>query len=359
MKGQLLVVFRRVALRAGFGLALAGLVIVALRSGDLGLAARAALHVGPWALVSAMAITMFSMILTGIVWARVLRCMGYQESMRVGITVYVGTGLASYVGMAAGAVGGSVLLLRRRGVCGGHAALLIGIASMVGFCGALVWAPCGVALLAAPAALHGLPALGAYGPVIALAATVACAAGTVVGLWLSTLAPRLSSRRRIARLFVNPAAPSMPLHLHRLLALVPSAAIAWLVGTGPLWVLVRAAAPQIHVTLPSIIAIQALAAVGGSMTFFLPNGLGTRDGIIVALLTGVMGVPVPAAAAVTALMRMSDPLGKALILLMLAGIMRARALRLSPPACLRALGDAAQATFNRRAFGAGWTEVPD
>lgn len=345
---------RPLLLRAGGGLALVGLLIVALRSGDMGLAARAALHVGPAALIIALVTTMVSMILSGMVWTRVLKCMGYQESMRLGITVYAGTGLASYVGSCAGAVGGCVMLLRRRGICGGHAALFIGIASMIGCCGALVWAPCGVALLAAPAALQGLPALGANGPLVAGAATLALAAGTLFGLWLTTLAPRLSPRGRLARVtrfILDPSAPPMRLHLHRLLALVPSAAIAWLVGSGPLWVLVQAVAPEAHVTLPAAIAIQALATVGGAMTFFLPNGLGTRDGIIVALLTGVMGVPVPAAAAAALLVRMGDPLGKALILLGLAGLVRVHAVPLPAVMPWRTLGGAARALCGRRAFG--------
>jgi uncharacterized membrane protein YbhN (UPF0104 family) len=69
------------------------------------------------------------------------------------------------------------------------------------------------------------------------------------------------------------------------------------------------------------------------VTFFLPNGRGTRDGIMVALLSGVMGMPVPAAAAAAALVRLSDPIGKALILLALAGLVRVdRLLQPSAPA---------------------------
>jgi hypothetical protein len=329
-----------------------GLLLVALRSGDLGLAARAALHVGPPVLALALVTTMFSMILNGMVWTRVLRCMGYQESVHVGLAVYAGTGLASYAGSCAGAIGGCVMLLRRRGICGGHATLLIAIASMVGCCGALIWAPCGVALLAAPAALHGVPALGTRGPLVAAAATVALATGTLVGLWLTTLAPRLAARWRVARFIVDPSAPPLRLHLHRLLALVPAAAIAWLVGSWPLWMLVHAVAPGAHVTLAAAIAIQALATVGGAMTFFLPNGLGTRDGIIVALLTGVMAVPVPAAAAVAVLVRMSDPVAKALILLTLAGMVRAHRLPLPAIMPWRTVGGAARALCIWSGFGA-------
>jgi hypothetical protein len=104
--------------------------------------------------------------------------------------------------------------------------------------------------------------------------------------------------------------------------------------------------------LPAVVAIQALAAVGSAVTFFLPNGLGARDGIIVAMLTGVMGVPLPAAAATAALVRMSDPIAKALILLSLAALARAHALPLPEPIPWRTLGGAARALSLRSGLGA-------
>ncbi len=312
--GCFLVVLGSVVIRAGCGFVLAGLLVIALRNGVWSLAVHAILRVGPTALALALATTLLSMIISGVVWTGVLWCLDYRASVREGLTIYAGTGLAAYVGLGAGAMGQCVLLLRRRGVGAGRAALLMAIVSLVGFCGSLVWAPWGVILLDAPAAIHALPALGARLPLVALVATVACGVGAVVALWLITL----GARWRVVRIAAGLSTEPLQLYLHHLLALIPLASLAWLVGAGPLWVLLQAAAPGVVVSLPAVIAVQSVAAVVGAMTFFLPNGLGARDGIIVALLVGILGVPLPAAAAATLLVRVSDPVAKALILLVLA-----------------------------------------
>jgi hypothetical protein len=71
------------------------------------------------------------------------------------------------------------------------------------------------------------------------------------------------------------------------------------------------------VSLTAVITVQALAAAIGGMAFFLPNGLGAHDGITVALVATVIGVPIPLAATAALLVRVSDLLAKALVLLLL------------------------------------------
>jgi uncharacterized membrane protein YbhN (UPF0104 family) len=311
-----------VVIRVACGLVLTGLLVLALRSADWSLVIGDALHVGPAALAISLAISVLSLIMNGVVWARVLRCLGHPASARLGVTIYAGTGLASYVGMGAGALGQCVLLLRRHGVSARRAALLLTIGTMIGVCGCLVWAPCGLALLDAPAASHALPALGPRAPLVALIAVIAGAAGTVVALWLLTRAPRLGSRWHLDRFVSDPSGPPLRLYLRHLLAPIPFSALAWLVSAWPLWLVVHAAAPGTDASLASVIAVQSVAAVIGGMAFFLPNGLGARDGVTVALLAGVLGVPIAAAAAAALLVRVSDPLAKAMILLALAILAR-------------------------------------
>ena len=311
-------VSRSVLIRAGCGCVLAGLLVIALRNGVMSQALHAILRVGPTALALALATTLLSMLLSGVIWMCVLRCLGYRALVGDGLTIYAGTGLASYVGLGAGAMGQCILLLRRRGVNAGRAALLMGVASLIGFCGSLVWAPWGVRLLNTPAAIHALPALGTKTPLVALITTVFFTVGSVVGLWLITLAPRLGGRWPLVRIAAGPSTSPLQLYLHHMLALIPVAALSWLVGAVPLWVLLRATVPGGVVCLPTVIAVQSVAAVVGAMTFFLPNGIGARDGIIVALLVSILGVPLPAATAAALLVRVSDPVAKALILLMLA-----------------------------------------
>ncbi|MGH2344044.1 MAG: hypothetical protein ACRDG4_02385, partial [Chloroflexota bacterium] len=215
---------RPLIVRISVGLVLAGILAMALHSIGWDLALRAMPRVGPAALASALALTVLSMLISGVIWTRVLGCLGHRADVTVGITLYVGTGLAAYIGSGVGAAGESILLLRRRGVCGGRAVLLLALASLVGFLGSVVWAPCGMVLLAAPAAGHALPALGAHGPLMVMIATVGCGVGGLVVLTLITLSPRLGTRWRMARLISDPSGPPLRLSLPHLLALIPYAA---------------------------------------------------------------------------------------------------------------------------------------
>lgn len=311
-----------IVMRILVGLVLLGLLVLALRSFGWERAAQAATEIGPTALILTLAVTVASMCLSGIVWARVLRCLGYPVPISLGLTTYAATGLAAYLGAGVGAFGQCMVLLHRHGVCARSAAMLVTIATLICFCGSMIWAPLGAALLAAPAAIQVLPALGGHARLIALIVMAVCAAGAVGVLWLITLTTRAGAQWRIARFAVDSSVPLLRLKLHSLLALIPIAGLAWLIGALPLWLLVHSAEPTAAVTLPTAIAVQSLACLIGGMAFFLPNGLGARDGAIVALLVGVSGVPLPLAASVAALLRLSDPVAKALLLLGIAGMTR-------------------------------------
>jgi hypothetical protein len=292
---------------------------MAAHTGALSATIEAARRADPATAILALAITAGSMLISGAVWARVLHCLGCRASLRLGLAVYAGTGLASYVCAGPGAAGQCAMLLRPHGVGAPRAVLHLALASLVGFCGAMVWAPCGMALLQTPEAAHALPALGAGGPQLIMVATAVFGLGALMVLILLTLAPRLGAGARIiTRFFADgsdiPILPSPS----RLLALIPFAALAWVVGAGPLWLVVRAVAPQTGLSLQAAIGIQALATVAGSVTFFLPNGLGARDSAIIGLLVAMAGVSPPAAAAVAVLMRASDPVAKALIVAVIA-----------------------------------------
>ena len=338
---------RPLAVRLGCGVVLVGLLLAALHTIGWSLALHAASRVGPTALGLVLSLTVVSMLISGLVWTRVLWCLGHHTAVQVGVTLYAATGLAAYLGSGAGAAGECILLLRRHGVCAGRAVLLLGLASLVGFLGCVVWAPCGLELLVAPAATHALPALGPHGPLVVIIATAGCGVGALVMLTLVTQCPHFCSRWRVIRLLVDPSGPPLRLSLPYLLSLVPIAAISWVVGAVPLWVLVRATAPGTAVSLIATIGIQSVAAVVGSVAFFLPSGLGARDGAIVGLLVAVAGVPLPAAAAAAVLVRLSDPVGKALILVVLAGLRRVPPLSLSSPRLWRAASITARASLSQ------------
>jgi hypothetical protein len=290
---------------------------MAVHTGSLQATLQAGRRVSPVSIALSLGLTVLSMLISGLVWTRVLHCMGCRATLKVGLAVYAGTGLAAYIGLGAGAAAECVVLLRPHGVGARRAVLLLVLASLVGFCGSMVWAPCGVLLLEAPAAAHALPALGTHGPLLVLIATGVCGVGALFVLVLLALASRCGVGARLVRAVIDTSGRSAHLPLFRLLALIPYAALAWGMGAGSLWLMVRASGSAAGLSLPMAIGIQTVATVAGSVTFFLPNGLGARDGALVGLLVSLAGVPLPAAVAAVALLRASDPVAKVLIVLAL------------------------------------------
>jgi hypothetical protein len=55
---------------------------------------------------------------------------------------------------------------------------------------------------------------------------------------------------------------------------------------------------------PAVIGIFAASVLGGSIGLLVPQGIGIREGVLVYLLSSLLGVPVPAAIAVAALTRL-------------------------------------------------------
>ena len=296
-----------------------------IRSGAAATVIKSALHVGPLTLILALALTIASMVVYGAIWTWVLRCMGSRTATHVGITVFAGSGLASYAGSGAGAVAETVVLLRKHGICAGRATLLLALASLIGFCGAVIWAPWGLELMQSSTVMHALPGLGSRGMAVAVSVTAVCGFGSLGMLVLLAVVPHIGHRTRLVRVVSGSSESPLRVSLQGLLILVPCSAVAWLVGSCPLWLLIHAMQSHGNVSLPAAVGIQSIACVAGSVTFFLPSGLGARDGAITALLVAVAGMSLPSAAAVAILIRASDPIAKLLILAAIALAQRAGA----------------------------------
>jgi hypothetical protein len=140
------------------------------------------------------------------------------------------------------------------------------------------------------------------------------------------IAPHFGRRTRLVRIVSGSSSVPLRVSLLGLLMLVPCSAGAWVVGASPLWLLICAAAPHAGVSLITAVGIQSMASVAGSVMFFMPSGLGARDGATAALLVAVAGVSLPTAAAIALLIRACDPVAKLLIVAFLAGLHKAREL---------------------------------
>jgi hypothetical protein len=70
--------------------------------------------------------------------------------------------------------------------------------------------------------------------------------------------------------------------------------------------------PALEVSqLPAVIGLYTASWAIGFLTLIVPNGWGVREGILVAGLTGVLGVPLPAAGAAALLSRLGSILVEA------------------------------------------------
>jgi hypothetical protein len=147
-----------------------------------------------------------------------------------------------------------------------------------------------------------------------VAVTAVCGFGSLGTLVFLSAAPRLGHRTRIIRLVSGQTSTPLRVSLRGMLILVPCSAAAWLVGSCPLWLLVHATAAHGVISFPAAVGIQSVACVAGSVAFFMPSGLGARDGAVTALLVGVAHISLPSAAAIAILIRASDPVAKLLIL---------------------------------------------
>ncbi|HWE61420.1 MAG TPA: lysylphosphatidylglycerol synthase domain-containing protein [Chloroflexota bacterium] len=275
----------------------------------------------PEAVSLALALSILSALLSGVVWWRLIPRLGYRAPFRAALTAYVCAGLGGYVVNAAGPILGCAVSLRKYGVCPGRAALLTLTANALGFCGVLVWTPVGLLLLSRTGMDRALPILGRHGPLAATLLVVTLAVAML--LVLRALAGASGSRQRLARSLLGrlPAlaeGPTPAVRCRHLLMIVPWSAGSWLAGALPLYVLLAAMHPRGDFTLGDVIGSAVLATALGSLAFFVPEGVGVSDGALVALLTHATGIPVATCAAAAIALRALDPLTKLSLLCVLA-----------------------------------------
>ena len=315
--------------RIGLALLLIVAAAAALRSGcvDSYLLPMAATfrRLRPDAVLAVLAFTAMSAVLSGMMWCKLLSRLGHSLPLSTGLSAFAGTGLASYVGNAAGSTVGGVVYLRRRGVPPGRAAIAVLMANALGLCGVLVWAPIGLLLISQPGMRDSLPLLGSHD----LAAVAWAFAGLGVcmlgSMWLLASADR--SADRLARRLCGKAAwdahieattGNARLRLGGILRLVPWSAAAWITGTMVLYAMISGLEPGIEVNFMDVVGASAVAAAVGSLAFFVPSGVGVRDGALMTLLAHSTGVPMASCAAAVLTLRAIDPVSKFGIVLLVA-----------------------------------------
>jgi uncharacterized membrane protein YbhN (UPF0104 family) len=282
-------------------------------------------RLSPGTIAGVLGLSAVSMLISGGIWSRLLARLGYDLPVTVGFGAYASAGLAGYVMNTAGSAVGGVMSLRLHGVCPTRAVLLTLIANVLGLCGVLVWAPVGLVLLSRSGMSGDLPLVGHHGAAAAAIALIGLGLVMLAVLWALTAAPEAGGRllQRIVRsqrdIATDDTSKTRPtLHASQMLALVLWSAASWFAGAMALYVMLGGMGASADVNLADVVGAAALAATFGSLAFFVPAGVGVRDGVLIALLTHATGVPIVMCTAAAITIRALDPLMKVGLLVVVA-----------------------------------------
>jgi glycosyltransferase 2 family protein len=275
----------------------------------------------PQALTEALGYTVLAILINGLVWSRLLVRLGYDLPVEVGLGVFLSSDLAAMIANVPGAAVGSAVSLRRHGVCPGRAVLLSIIANLLGFCSILVWVPVSILLLMRPGMANAVPLLGKHAGATVAVVLICAAAASLIAMKALTGADKVGNklgRRLLRKAPISTPAETPALRFRHLLRLVPGVGVSWLAGALALYAILSALAADSSVNLGDVVGSAALAAMLGSMAFFLPSGVGVRDGVLIGLLVHSTGLSFATCTEAAIAIRVMDPVAKIAILFLLA-----------------------------------------
>lgn len=224
--------------------------------------------------------TMYAMLIEA--WRRMLAGWGQTLGPLQAARIWVLSSLGKYVPGKVWAIAGMALMAKEAGV-----------APWAATASAIILQALAVGTGAAVAALFGAAALEAQRP------------GMLVGLWTAGAASVVGvaalvyppvSRRLLALARIDPDTPS-PSPGPVLLGLVANV-VAWLGYGVSLWLLAWAVLPTGHLSIAPAIAGFAASYVAGLIAVFVPGGVLVREGLLVLMLQGSVGLGAATALAV-------------------------------------------------------------
>lgn len=226
-------------------------------------------------------------------WKLLLARLGHPLGWATAFRVYFQSGLAKYLPGSVWFAVGRVVLAERAGVPRGAVTLSVAIEQVLNTVAALL-----VSLLA----LTVLPGVAVW-PYLAVGLGLG---GFVV--WPRPVFALLEwGLRRLGR-----APARVPLRgADLLLALAPFVA-NWLWYGVASFCWTAAVYPALPgAQLPAVVGLYTASWAIGFLTLIVPNGWGVREGILIAGLTGALGLPLPAAGAAAVLSRLGSILAEA------------------------------------------------
>ncbi|WNV87206.1 lysylphosphatidylglycerol synthase domain-containing protein [Umezawaea sp. Da 62-37] len=233
----------------------------------------------PAPLVLALLVVSAGVVITALSWREPLSAMSGPITSGDAIRLFAAGQLGKYVPGVMWSVVLQAQLAARSGITSTQIVATFGVYALIS-----IATGAGIGLPATAALADDRP-VWVTGGMIGLAVV-----GLLVLPWVLRLVLHRASRLRLLRDRLAPVGIK-PLRRSMLLCTV-----SWLVSGLHVWVLAIALGASPSAALLPCVAGFALATVAGTLVFVVPDGLGVREGVLVAVLSGCL--PLPAAVVV-------------------------------------------------------------
>jgi len=235
----------------------------------------------PGPLAGATGLALLALVLSGGLWAALLRGMGEEVSWREALAVWFLASLARYVPGKVWHISGMAYLARRKGLQAVHA---VGASLLVQ--GLVLVTGTLILIATLPAEIAAASGLG-------VEIGLGLAAAALAALYLSPIFD--TAYAKSVALLGQPAPPER-LSIRQKLLFGVGAALAWGLYGAAFWLFVEGATGR---TLPFAAAVGICVAgyLAGFLAFFTPGGLGVREGLYALLLGAYLPASVALAVA--------------------------------------------------------------
>jgi hypothetical protein len=259
-------------------------------------------HFYPVPIGLGLLLMLFTSMSTSLLWLIIFRSLGGHVETLPGCRIYMVTNLGKYLPGKVMHAAGRVALLQARGQSASLVVTSVLVELVLSLLGAAL-----LSLIAVPGLLQQ-PGLQQYGPVLTVISLLALPAG-LIGLHPRVMGPVLKLASKMLPSRAGELATNLPPYRTTLMLLV-GYMLLWFVMSMGLFATAHTVYPLAWDRLPSMAGIAAISYLFGLAVPIAPAGIGAREGLMTALLSTLMPMPVPAAAVASVLYRVVTIVGE-------------------------------------------------
>ena len=241
---------------------------------------------------------------TSLLWLVIFRSLGGRVETRPGCRIYMVTNLGKYLPGKVMHAAGRVALLQERRQPASIVVTSVLVELVLSLMGAAL-----LSLIAVPGLLRQ-PGFAEHATLLTIISLLALPAG-LIGLHPRVMGPVLKLASRMLPSRAGELCTDLPPYRTTLLLLV-SYMLLWFVMSMGLFATAHTVYPLEWDRLPGMAGIAAISYLFGLAVPIAPAGIGAREGLMTALLSTLMPMPLPAAAVASVLYRVVTIVGESL-----------------------------------------------